>query len=53
VCEFLLWWLNAGFQDTLKVEGVGFGFGIVVDEVLPRWRASGGVKELGKGSCGW
>ena len=21
VCEFLLWWLNAGFQDTLKVEG--------------------------------
>ena len=27
VCEFLLWWLNAGFQDTLKVEGVGFGFG--------------------------
>ena len=43
MCEFLLWWLIAGFQDTLKVEGIGFG--IVVDEVLPRWRASGGMKE--------
>ena len=37
----------------MKVEGVGFGFGVVVDEALPRWRASGGIKELGKGICGW
>lgn len=47
----LLGWLNAGFQETLKVGSLWFRFlRFVVDEMLQSCRGRGGMKELGKGN---